>query len=148
MDTTSYYEKCPTSEIIDTEEILSKRKKPNQQNHNLLLTKLTEFLIHVDSLNKQGKQINNEDINEYIISDMEVNLTIQRIESYKLAHPEKFNDPKNFDLSSIYFHINRWNLIKGFVLCVSTSIVGSGGILILDVITDSLKDYQGETKKK
>lgn len=142
------YEKCSTSENDSEEEFPCFEEKGRKVEPNILFTNLTEFLIHVDLLNAQRRQINNKDIKEYITSDTEVDKTVQKIETFIIHHPEKFKDPKHFDLSSVYFHINRWNLFCGFVLCIGASITGSGGILLLDVITNSLKDYHGDANKK
>jgi len=79
---------------------------------------------------------------------MQIRNIIQKIEKYKETHPNKFNDPCKFDLLAMYFHINGWNVIMGTLLCFGSSLVGCGGILCLDLITNLLKDYHGEAEKK
>ena len=81
------YEKCSTSENESEEEFPKLEEKGHKIEHNILFTNLTEFLIHVDLLNRQERQIDNKDIKEYITSDTEVDFTVQKIETFILNHP-------------------------------------------------------------
>ncbi|KAL4449108.1 hypothetical protein ABPG74_021100 [Tetrahymena malaccensis] len=133
-------------------DIYCKEVLPNSEikarEHNILFTALTKLFKRANNFQKQEKQIQNEDIKDFITKSTQVRFIIEKLEAYKKRHPKDFSDPNNFNLRSIYIFMTS----KIFFIClfysVMQSLLSCGCIFILDIITDKLKNYNGSSDQK
>ncbi|KAL4486709.1 hypothetical protein ABPG72_022184 [Tetrahymena utriculariae] len=133
-------------------DIYCKEVLPNSEikarEHNILFTVLTRLFKRANDFQKKEKQIQNEDIKDFITKSTQVRFIIEKLEAYKKRHPKDFSDPNNFNLRSIYIFMTS-NI---FFICLFYSVVQSllscGCIFILDIITDKLKNYNGSSDQK
>ncbi|KAL4483223.1 hypothetical protein ABPG74_019249 [Tetrahymena malaccensis] len=132
-------------------DIFCKEVLPNAEikarEHNFMFTALTKLFKRTKELQDQEKQIQNEDIKEFITKSTQVRLLIEKLEEFKSRNPKEFG-PNNFNLRSIYFNMTCKNLIIGLFYSISQSLLSCGCVFIMDKITDILKDYNGESDQK
>ncbi|EAS02570.2 ABC transporter C family protein (macronuclear) [Tetrahymena thermophila SB210] len=132
-------------------DIFCKEVLPNTEikarEHNILFTGLTKLFKRTIELQKQEKQIQNEDIKDYITKSTQVKLLIEKLEDFKSRNPNDFG-PTNFNLRSIYFNMTGKNLMIGLFYSIAQSLLSCGCVFIMDKITDMLKDYNGESSQK
>ncbi|KAL4490444.1 hypothetical protein ABPG72_002654 [Tetrahymena utriculariae] len=132
-------------------DIFCKEVLPNVEikarEYNFLFTALTKLFKRTKELQDQEKQIQNEDIKEFITKSTQVSLLIEKLEEFKSRNPKEFG-PNNFNLRSIYFNMTSKNLLIGLFYSVSQSLLSCGCVYIMDKITDILKDYNGESDQK
>ncbi|EAR83355.2 ABC transporter C family protein (macronuclear) [Tetrahymena thermophila SB210] len=133
-------------------DIYCKEVLPNSEikarEHNILFSALTKLFKRANDFQKEEKQIQNEDIKDFITKSTQVRFIIEKLEAYKKRHPKDFSDPNNFNLRSIYILMTS----KIFFIClfysVMQSLLSCGCIFILDIITDKLKNYNGSSDQK
>ncbi|KAL4449104.1 hypothetical protein ABPG74_021096 [Tetrahymena malaccensis] len=133
-------------------DIYCKEVLPNQETkareHDFLFTALNKlFQCVVDFQNKE-KQIQNNDVKDFVTKSTQVRFIIEKLEAYKKKNVQHFSDPSRFNLKLIYFFL----VDKNFILCIICSILqillNCGCIFTMDLITDKLKDYKSTYEQK
>ncbi|KAL4509844.1 hypothetical protein ABPG73_023060 [Tetrahymena malaccensis] len=123
------------------------RSESEAREHNFLFTALTKLFKRTKELQDQEKQIQNDDIKEFITKSTQVRFLIEKLEEFKSRNPQEFGSD-NFNLRSIYFNMTCRNLLIGLFYSISQSLLNCGCVFIMDKITDILKDYNQESQQK
>ncbi|KAL4486706.1 hypothetical protein ABPG72_022181 [Tetrahymena utriculariae] len=133
-------------------DIYCKEVLPNQETkakqYDILFTALNQLFERVVNFQKKEKQIQNQDVKDFITKSTQVRFIIEKLEAYKKKNNKHFSDPSNFNLKQIYIFL----VDKNFIFCIVCSIIqillNCGCIFTMDLITDKLKDYQGTKQQK
>ncbi|EAR93205.2 ABC transporter C family protein (macronuclear) [Tetrahymena thermophila SB210] len=113
-----------------------------REDHNVFFTALTKLFKHINQLYREDKQIQSEDLNDYTTKSTQVKVIIENLEQYKQHHPSYFENQNNFNLGSIYFNMTYKSFFFGLFYSILQSVLSCGCILLMDIITDKLKNYQ------
>ncbi|KAL4463783.1 hypothetical protein ABPG72_012401 [Tetrahymena utriculariae] len=113
-----------------------------RKDHNIFFTALTKLFKHINQLYQEDKQIQSEDLKDYTTKSTQVKVIIQNLEQFKQRNPNYFENANNFNLRSIYFKMTCRSFFFGLFYSLLQSLLSCGCILLMDIITDQLKNYQ------
>ncbi|KAL4483243.1 hypothetical protein ABPG74_019269 [Tetrahymena malaccensis] len=124
------------------------KKETNAQDHDICFRTLNGLLRITRILQQQKKQIQNEDIKEFITKSTQIQFTVEELEDYKIKNPLKFKQSNKFKLMPVYFHMTNKYLFIGLFFSLAQIFLESSCVQMLDLITDKLKLYQGQSSEK
>ncbi|KAL4477434.1 hypothetical protein ABPG74_002584 [Tetrahymena malaccensis] len=139
--------KAKKSTNIYCQEVLPSSGAP-REDHNIFFTALTKLFKHINQLYREDKQIQSEDLKDYTTKSTQVKAIIENLEQFKQRHPHYFENEKKFNLRSIYFNMTYKSFFLGLFYSILQSLLSCGCILLMDIITDQLKNYQATYSQK
>ncbi|EAR88677.2 ABC transporter C family protein (macronuclear) [Tetrahymena thermophila SB210] len=120
----------------------------NAIDHDICFMSLNKLLMITKIMQQQKKQIENEDIKEFITKSTQIQFTIEQLEQYKKNNPLKFQKSNKFKLMPVYFHMTYKYLLIGLFFSIIQFFLECSCVYMLDLITDKLKLYQGQYSEK
>ncbi|KAL4453909.1 hypothetical protein ABPG74_003792 [Tetrahymena malaccensis] len=114
--------------------------------HNILFTKITQFIKNLKTLS-QDQQLSNKQIDPFIAQSTRVDVQLEKLEKYIQENQQHFQST-NFNLFKIYTQMTGLTLFKGFILSVTNELLSASGIFMLDFVTDQMKDFTGQSNQK